>query len=145
MSIERLEKSSRKEKGSAVLEMAVIFPFAALLLAAVITMGPYVHIGIATRQAAYDCAVAAAQTLDASQGTLQGLAAAQESFASFRLNPARVQTSLSGSWRRGGVVACTVGYRVPVGASPLRMVAPLPEVVSATVELPVQVYKSEWK
>ncbi len=141
----RKEQICRGEKGSAILEMAVILPLTALLLAAVISMGPYIHIGIATRQAAYDCAVAAAQPLDATQGYLQGMVAARESFSSFRLNPSSAEYTLSGSWERGGSVSCTIGYRVPTGASPVRMVAPMPEVVQASVHLPVQAFKSIWK
>ncbi len=135
----------RTERGTSVLEMAVILPLTALLLAAAITLGPYIHIGIATQQAAYDCAVAAAQSLDASQGYMQGITAAQDSFAAFRLNAAYAEYSLSGSWERGGMVSCTVGYRVPVDASPMRLVAAMPRVVRSTVHLPVQVFKSKWK
>lgn len=137
--------SKTYEKGSAVLEMAVILPLAAILLSAVLMMGPYVHIGIAARQAAYDCAVSAAQSLDETQGYFQGLAAAQASFAAFRLNPGGAGYSLSGVWERGGAVACTVSYRVPVGAFPLKVVVNLPETVSARVRLPVQAFKSEWR
>ena len=140
-----LGRRERCEKGSAVLEMAVILPLAALLLSAAITLGPYIHIGIATQEAAYDCAVAAAQSLDSTQGYLQGMTAAQDSFTSFRLNPSFAQYSLSGSWERGGMVSCTVGYQVPVDASPLRMVAAMPRVVRSSVHLPVQVFKSQWK
>ncbi len=125
--------------------MAVILPLAALLLSAAITLGPYIHIGIATQQAAYDCAVAAAQSLDSAQGYMQGITAAQDSFTSFRLNPYFAEYHLTGSWERGGMVSCTVGYQVPVDASPMRMVAAMPRVVRATVHLPVQVFKSQWR
>ncbi len=140
-----LERRGRRENGSAVLEMAVILPLAALLLAAAITLGPYIHIGIATQEAAYDCAVAAAQSLNAAQGYLQGMSAARDSFTSFRLSPAFAQYSLSGSWERGGMISCTVGYQVPVEASPMRLVAAMPRVVRSSVRLPVQVFKSQWK
>jgi hypothetical protein len=96
----------KRERGSAVLEMAVILPLATILLSAILTLGPYVHIGIAVRQAAYDCAVSAAQSLDPAQGHNQGLAAARESFSAFRLSYANASFSLSGSWERGGSVAC---------------------------------------
>lgn len=136
---------TRSEQGTATLEIAVILPLAAILLSAVLMLGPYIHIGIATRQAAYDCAVAAAQSLDEAQGYTQGLAAAQSSFAVFRLSPGNAGYSLAGDWERGGAVACTVTYRVPVGAFPMKVVVNLPETVSATVRLPVQAFKSEWR
>jgi Flp pilus assembly protein TadG len=134
-----------QERGSATLEMAVVVPLAALLLSAVLLLGPYVHIGIAVRQAAYDCAAAAAQSLDAGQGYTQGLAAAQASFGAFRLSAANVSFALEGRWERGGMVSCTSDYTVPVGAFPMRRVIDLPETVSATVALPVQAFKSEWR
>ena len=137
--------TAKSERGTATLEIAVILPLAAILLSAVLTLGPYIHIGIAARQAAYDCAIAASQSLDAGQGYFQGVTAAEGSFAAFRLSAARAGYSLSGVWERGGVVACTVSYQVPLGAAPLKLVVSLPETVSATVRLPVQVFKSEWR
>jgi hypothetical protein len=119
-------KASPRERGSAVLEMAALLPLAAILLATVIGLGPYAHIGIAVQQAAYDCAVAAAQSLDSSQGYLEGSLAARESFSSFRLDPGQAEYALSGSWARGGEIACTVGYRIPSGAMPLKVPAPFP-------------------
>jgi hypothetical protein len=135
----------KSERGSAVLEIAAILPLAAILLSAVLALGPYVHIGIAVRQAAYDCAVSAAQSLDPAQGYDQGLAAAQESFSAFRLSPANASFSLSGSWERGGNVSCSVSYRVPMGAFPMERVVNMPETISAAVLLPVQAFKSEWR
>lgn len=141
----KTQKVCLRERGSAVLEMAAVLPLAAILLSAVLSLGPYVHIGITVQEAAYDCAVAAAQSLDSSQGYLQGILAARESFASFRLDPGLANYALSGAWERGGEVACTVGYRVPLEAAPLRMLAPLPAMVSSTVRLPVQTFKSIWR
>ena len=135
----------KRERGSAVLEMAVILPLATILLSAILTLGPYVHIGIAVRQAAYDCAVSAAQSLDPAQGHNQGLAAARESFSAFRLSHANASFSLSGSWERGGSVACSVSYSVPTSAFPMERVVNMPEAISATVQLPVQAFKSEWR
>lgn len=134
-----------REKGTAVLEMAAILPLAVVLLAGVLTLGPYVHIGIATQQASYDCAVAAAQSLDSSQGGMQGIAAAQASFQAFRLNNSRASYSLAGNWERNGWVECSVSYSVPLGAFPLKEVVSMPEIVQAHTVLPVQVFKSEWR
>jgi Flp pilus assembly protein TadG len=135
----------KRERGSAVLEMAVILPLAAILLSGILTLGPYVHIGIAVRQAAYDCAVSAAQSLDPAQGYYQGLEAAQESFSAFRLNHANASFSLYGSWERSGSVACSVSYSVPTSDFPMKRVVNMPETISASVQLPVQTFKSEWR
>lgn len=139
------QKRISTENGSATLEMALIVPLAAILLSGVLTLGPYVHIGIAVHQAAYDCAAAAAQSLDAEQGYYQGLATARESFATFRLNPDNAAFSLSGAWERGGVVACSVSYLVPTGAFPMKRIVEMPETVGAVLQLPVQFFKSEWR
>jgi hypothetical protein len=141
----KTQKVCLRERGSAVLEMAAVLPLAALLLSAVLGLGPIVHIGIAVQEAAYDCAVAGAQSLDAQEGYLEGILAARESFSSFRLDPGLANYALSGVWERGGEVVCTVGYRVPLEAMPLRMLLPLPPLVSRTVRLPVQTYKSIWR
>jgi Flp pilus assembly protein TadG len=143
--MERFPLYHPKERGSATLEMALVVPLAALLLSAVLLLGPYVHIGIATRQAAYDCAAAAAQSLDAGQGYAQGLAAAQASFAAFRLSAANASFALDGAWERDGSVACRVSYAVPSGAFPMKIVIDLPETVNASVHLPMQAFKSEWR
>ena len=135
----------RRARGDAVLEMAVIVPLLALLLSAAVAMGPYVHITFAVRQAAYDCAVAAVQSLDRAQGYSQGMVAARISFDAYGLAPDLAQIDLSGAWERGGMVACTVTYHIPVENFPLKLVVPLPEVYDYTCYLPLQVWHSEWR
>ena len=135
----------RRARGDAVLEMAVIVPLLALLLSAAVAMGPYVHITFAVRQAAYDCAVAAAQSLDQAQGYSQGTVAARLSFDAYGLASDLAQIDLSGAWERGGMVGCTVTYDIPVENFPLKLVVPLPESYSYTCYLPLQVWHSEWR
>ena len=58
--------------GQAILEMAIVLPILAVILGAVVALGPLVYMHIATQQAAYDCAISAAQSLDAGAGVCAG-------------------------------------------------------------------------
>ncbi len=71
--------------GQAALELAIILPVLIILLAGVMLLGPLVYTNLAVSTAAGDCVTAAAQTLDPQQGRFQGIAAAQESLAGFRI------------------------------------------------------------
>ena len=134
----------KKERGSAVLEIAVIIPICAIIISALLAMGPYIHMSFATRQAAYDCAVAAAQSLNSGQGYLQGMTAAKMSYRYFGLSSGNMRVSLYGTWARNGMVMCTVTYAIPTGAFPMRMIVPLPDKYSYTATLSAQRWKSEW-
>ena len=135
----------RPEKGQSILELAIVLPILALLLGAVIALGPLVYMHIATQQASYDCAIAAAQSLDAAQGYAQGLYAAQASFGAFNLTPARADISVRGDWERNGMIVCEIAYRVPTGAFPFHAVISLPSEVRYSVSLPPHAFKSEWR
>jgi Flp pilus assembly protein TadG len=135
---------SIRERGTAVMELAAILPFMALLLSAVVAFGPFVHMRIAAQQAAYDCAFSAAQSLDPGQGFLQGMLTGQQSFRSFGLKSANATVLVRGSWGRGGQVTCTVTYLVPA-AFPFKKIVHMPGSVQASVTLPVQQWKSEWR
>ena len=133
------------ESGQAILELAIVLPIMALLLGAVIALGPLVYMHIATQQASYDCAIAAAQSLDAAQGYAQGLYAAQASFGAFNLNPGRADISVRGDWERNGMVVCEIVYSVPTEAFPFHAVLSPPSVVRYSVSLPPHAFKSEWR
>jgi hypothetical protein len=135
----------RSERGDALLEFVVILPLSGLLIATIALFGPYIHIHVATNMAAYDCAISAVQSLDKSQGYMQGLVAAQASFEAFRLPWGRTEVSVKGNWSREGQVMCSVSYHVPLGNLPFAKVTNAPAVVTHEVALPVQAYKSEWK
>lgn len=138
-------QNKKSEYGGALLELALVTPLLLMLLSAVITAGPYIHIGIAVQQASSDCAISAAQSLNEAQGYMQGLAAAQSSFNTFGLSMSNVDFRLKGNWERGGLVKCAVSYDVPFGKLPMRQILFLPDVVSYSVTLPVQFYKSTWR
>ena len=138
-------RHSRPQQGQAILELAIVLPILALLLGAVIALGPLVYMHIATQQASYDCAIAAAQSLDAAQGYAQGLYAAQASFGAFNLTPARADISVRGDWERNGMIVCEIAYRVPTGAFPFHAVISPPSEVRYSVSLPPHAFKSEWR
>jgi len=135
----------KPESGQSILELAIVLPILALLLGAVIALGPLVYMNLATQQASYDCAIAAAQSLDASQGYAQGLYAAQASFSAFNLTPGRADISVRGDWERNGMVVCEIAYRVPTGAFPFHAVISPPSEVRYSVSLPPHAFKSEWR
>jgi len=131
--------------GQAVLEMAVVIPLLALLLAAAIAFGPMIYVRLAVQQAAYDCALSAAQSLDGSRGSSQGMQSARQSFTMFNLQPGRADIRVYGDWERGGTVSCDVSYHIAAGAFPFHGLVPVPDTISHSLELPVQANKSRWK
>ena len=106
---------------------------------------PLFHISIAVRQAAYDCAFSAVQTLSQEQGYMQGIVAGEQSFDSFGLSSKRATITVHGNWNRGGLVTCKVAYSLPLNNFPLRKVANVPPVLQYAYSLPIQEYKSKWK
>lgn len=133
------------QRGQAIMGVAIILPVLALILGAAVALGPLLHIHIVTQQAAYDCAIAAAQSLDAAQGYTQGLYAAQASFRSFNLRPGRADISVRGDWKRNGMVVCEVVYRVPTEAFPFHAVLSPPSTVRYTISVPPHAFKSIWR
>ena len=132
-------------EGQAILEMAVVLPILALILGGAFAFGPIVYMHLGVQQASFDCAIAAAQSLDGVQGYTQGLYAAEQSFSVFNLRPSRANISVRGDWERGGMVVCEVVYRVPTEAFPFHAVVDLPSTVRYSVAVPPQAIKSEWR
>jgi Flp pilus assembly protein TadG len=139
------QTGNHNQTGQAVLEMVVVLPFLALLVAAALAFGPLIYIRLATQQAAYDCAIAAAQSLDAARGIQQGLFAANESFGAFNLNNARASVQVYGSWERSGVITCSISYSVPTGAFPFHGLISIPSQIDHAVSVPPQSIKSQWR
>lgn len=135
----------RRQGGQAILELAIVLPIMAMLLGAVIALGPLIYMNIATQQASYDCALAAAQSLDAAQGYTQGLYAAQSSFGGFNLKPGRADISVRGDWDRNGMVICEIIYSVPTEAFPFHAVLSPPSTVRYSVSVPPHAFKSVWR
>ena len=133
------------ERGSAVYEMAVVITLMAILISGIFSLGPFVHISFATRQTAYDCAVAAAQSLDAAQGRMQGEVAGRMTAVSFSMLTGNISFEVAGNWARNGQVVCTATYQIPTGAFPMKMVVQLPSSYSYTVRLPIQIWHSTWR
>ena len=138
-------KARRTESGQAVLEMVVVLPFLALIVAAALAFGPLIYMRLATQQATYDCAVAAAQSLDPTRGIQQGIFAATESFGAFNLNSGRANVQVYGSWERAGMITCSVTYNVPTGAFPFHGLISIPSQINHTLSVPPQSIKSQWR
>jgi Flp pilus assembly protein TadG len=145
MGVIEVKRESRSERGSAVYEMAVVIAFMAILISGVFSLGPFVHMSFATRQTAYDCAVAAAQTLDARQGRMQGEVAGKMTAAGYSMVTSNITFEVAGNWARNGQVACTATYHIPTGNFPMKMVVPLPSTYTYTVRLPIQIWHSTWR
>lgn len=138
-------RQDRFQRGQAILELAIVLPILALILGGVIGLGPLIYMHIATQQAAYDCAIAAAQSLDSVQGYTQGLFAAEASFGAFNLNAGRAGISVRGDWERNGMVACEIIYDVPTEAFPFHAVLSPPAAVQYSVAVPPHAFKSVWR
>ncbi|MCB2160628.1 hypothetical protein KQH40_00920 [bacterium] len=138
-------QTKMSETGSAVLEMAVIIVVMAILISAIFAMGPYVHMSFSARQTAYDCAVAAAQSLNAEQGRTQGVVAGKMTAASYSMITDNITFEIQGDWSRNGQVVCTATYHIPTGNFPMKMVVPLPNTYEYSVRLPVQIWHSIWR
>jgi hypothetical protein len=108
-------------------------------------MGPFIHMKIAVQQSAYDCALSAAQSLDRKQGYMQGVVAAQESFAAFGLPYENLGINILGNWERGGQVVCSVSFNIPKANFPMAIIVPLPDAITASTVLPAQQWKSLWR
>ncbi|MGD2026420.1 MAG: hypothetical protein PVI99_01275 [Anaerolineales bacterium] len=135
----------RSEQGQASLEFIVVLTFFMFLISWMFLSAPMFHIAIAVRQAAYDCAFSAVQSLSHEQGYMQGQIAGRQSFDAFGLDSNRAAVALLGNWDREGLVTCRVAYRVPLENFPLRQVAPVPAVLEYSYSLPIQKYKSIWQ
>ena len=95
--------------------------------------------------AAGDCVTAAAQTLDAQQGRFQGISAAQESLAGFRIRQGAADIRVTGGWDRGAPVTCSVSYRLDLSGVPLLDYFSVDPNIQYQVTLPAQQYKSFWR
>lgn len=141
--LQRFRRAS--ESGQAAVETALVILVLLALLGGVMAIGPLIYTHLAVLTAANDCATAAAQTLDPGQGHFQGVSAAQETLASFRVRQGAAAITVSGVWTRGSPVTCRIGYEVDLSGIPMAASFNLPTDIEYTVSLPAQAYKSTWK
>ena len=133
------------EPGQALAETAISLLLLVIFMGGVMMIGPLVYTHVAIQTAANDCATAAAQTLSATQGQYQGIAAALESLGSFRIRPSAARVSVAGVWTRGSPVTCTVGYDVDLSGIPMVAAFNPPTHIEYSVSLPAQRFKSVWR
>jgi hypothetical protein len=136
---------NKRERGNELMDLAILLPLILIIIAGASILAPYGKWKIGTRQAAYDCALAASQTLNSGQGNYQGYATAQESLAAFGLAWERSYVQIRGNWERGQSVVCSVRYFPPLDQYPFAKVVNVPSVIESSVVLPVQEYKSRWQ
>jgi hypothetical protein len=136
--------TSQSEKGQSILELIVVIPFIALIIAVALGLGPLGTMQLAVQQSANDCAFQAAQSLDPGQVVYQGRFAAYQTIDLYHLSAARTRVAVSGNFERGGSVQCSVTYDVPVGNFPFGGIINLPSTVFHTVTLPIQALRSDW-
>ena len=108
-------------------------------------LGPLVYTHLAVSTAAGDCVTAAAQTLDPQQGRFQGISAAQESLAGFRIRQGAADIRVTGGWERGEAVTCSVSYTLDLSGVPLLDYFSVAPNIQYQVTLPAQQYKSFWR
>jgi hypothetical protein len=135
------------ERGQALFEMALVLMLFLVVLLGVLAVAPRVYARLAVDSAAYDCATAAVETLSPARGRFQGVTAARDTLAGFRLDPARVGVQLlAPEWERGRPLTCIVTYRH--GPSPVPWMDALfpgaPATTQAGVSLLIATFKSRW-
>ncbi len=134
-------KRPKAHRGQATLEMVLALPAFLALFAIIVTIAPLAHVKFVADQAAYDCAINAAQSLDMARGAIQGRMAALRTLQYSRM-AARSWVDVRGDWSRSGMVICTVKVQVP---TPAFRLFPIPRVMTAVYTVPAQRNKSEWQ
>lgn len=145
--MQTLSSSSHRqgEAGQAAVELAIALMVLVLLMGGVLALGPLMYTNVAINTAAYDCAVAAAQSLNPEQSRYQGITAAQETLARQNLRATAAQIGVYSDWRRGSPVVCQVQYKVNLEGVPLVNYFNIDPVINYRVALPAQAFKSVWK
>jgi hypothetical protein len=135
------------EDGQALYEMALVLMLFLVVFLGVLAVGPRIYARLAVDTAAYDCATAAVETLDPSRGRFQGITAARDTVAGFRLAPERFSVQMvAPSWQRGHPVTCIVTYDHGPSLVPFMNVLfpDAPSQTRASVSLLIATFKSRW-
>lgn len=133
------------QSGQAAVELAIALMVLILLMGGVLALGPIIYTHVAINTAAYDCAVAAAQSLNPEQSRYQGITAAQETLARQNIRASAAQIGVYSDWQRGSPVVCQVQYQVNLDDVPLVNYFNIDPVINYRVALPAQTFKSVWK
>ena len=135
------DRARRAQRGQGLVELILVIPALVILMAVAISLAPLAHVKFVADQAAYDCAISAAQTLDMGRGALQGRIAAVRTLQASHMME-RAWIDVRGDWSREGLVICTISITPP--DSGFTIFTP-PHTIRATYALPVQRNKSEWR
>ena len=139
----------RKRDGQALFELALALTLLLIMMAGVMAIGPLSYVRVAVDTASYDCVTAAGRSLDAYQGTYQGVRTAEETLDGFGLlDPALVGVSVMtpNNWSRGEDVVCVVSYDVQLERIPLAslITGEAVRTVSSTALGRIEQFKSDW-
>ena len=140
---------SQNQEGQALFELSLALTLLLIMMAGVMAIGPLSYVRIAVDTASYDCAIAAGRSLSATQGTYQGIMAANETLDGFGLldsGRAGVSVTTQNNWNRGEDVICLISYDVRLGQIPLASLITGESVrtVSSTAFGRIEQYKSKW-
>lgn len=142
-----MKKVLRGEEGQALYEMALALMLFLFVFLGIMAVIPRVYVRLAVDTAAYDCAIAAVETLSPERGRMQGYIAARETLEGFRLHPSSFSVEIyAPNWQRGWPVTCRVTYHHGPPLVPL-MSTLFPQSYSETrgeVTLLIETFKSRW-
>jgi hypothetical protein len=110
----------REERGQALVESALVLPLMLLLVFGVVMSGRLVQAQLAVQAAAREAGRSLAAAPSRSDGLADAEARAREVLTGRGLDVERFDLALdAGAFERGGTVAATARYRVPLGDLPL--------------------------
>jgi hypothetical protein len=134
------------EEGQALYEMALVLFLFLFVFLGILAFAPRVYVRLAVDTAAYDCATAAVETLDADRGVYQARTAALATLDGFRLDRSRAGVQVWGTWQRGHPITCRVTYHHGPSLVPwMDVLFPdAPSTTEAQVSLLVATFKSRW-
>ena len=116
----RLRRPGPGERGSAMVETALVLPLVLAVAFGVVAAGRATHAQVSVAAAAREAGRALASAPSAPQGLAAARARAGAAASGHGLDPARLQLTLApGSFARGGTVRARASYRVALADLPL--------------------------
>lgn len=120
MASEPVRVAARRQRGQAVVELALVLPLLLVLGLGVLGIGRITQAHMAARAVAWEAARAAALAPSPSKAATQGLAAGLAVAGAYQLERPDLHLSVDASaFRRGGQVIATVRYDVVLADLPL--------------------------
>lgn len=131
------------ERGSALVETAIVIPVLLVLAFGVVGIGRLIQADLGVIAVAREAARSAALANNASDASNRGLARGQDVASGYQLSNGSLQLAVDpGSFQRGGQVTAEATYQVSFGDLPLLQWAQV-ELSSRQVES-IDPYRSRW-